>query len=543
MYKNQLQELAQRSCFNLPSYSCIREGPDHAPRFKATVNFNGETFESPSFCSTLRQAEHAAAEVALNTLANRGPSKALAARVLDETGVYKNLLQETAHRAGLNLPVYTTIRSGPGHVPVFSCTVEIAGMSFTGEAAKTKKQAQKNAAMTAWSALRKLSQRGSPSSPSVESECNEEQEQVIIARVLASLRPSKSNNKQNDRQHGQQRSGSICRDSTPQTPISCSMQYQSMVDPSFFPEMAMYQMWQQEQLAQLQNRLLALPVPLAPQPSPHFFPFMQSMFRPDHCLYFPTEVQQPITMGPRFSIAASGSSFYLSNHLVPEPMRGRSMVTIQEIEEKTEERSEFSPSEVSVSPALGDNNTEAINQEPIQEDNKQNTEELGGKIATSVQLERNQPGQFDWTSRRSVDSRLGPIEFQLQRPHGFDSSQSNPRPYHPPGLSSYRSSRPPSTVAAPVMTRTGDPVSSVGLRPQNLANQMPAPPRMRTGIPPYSFRPRPERMDFGRGPPRAMAPAVQIRTVVPVCSAPPARKIPSSSQEGLPPYRENKNAE
>ncbi|CAL5376073.1 unnamed protein product [Camellia sinensis] len=82
MYKNQLQELAQRSCFNLPSYSCIREGPDHAPRFKATVNFNGETFESRTFCSTLRQAEHAAAEVALTTLANRGPSKALAARVL-----------------------------------------------------------------------------------------------------------------------------------------------------------------------------------------------------------------------------------------------------------------------------------------------------------------------------------------------------------------------------------------------------------------------------------------------------------------------------
>ena len=82
MYKNQLQELAQRSCFNLPSYSCIREGPDHAPRFKATVNFNGEAFESPLFCSTLRLAEHAAAEVALNTLANRGPSKALAAKVL-----------------------------------------------------------------------------------------------------------------------------------------------------------------------------------------------------------------------------------------------------------------------------------------------------------------------------------------------------------------------------------------------------------------------------------------------------------------------------
>ena len=82
MYKNQLQELAQRSCFNLPSYACIREGPDHAPRFKATVNFNGETFESPSYFPTLRQAEHAAAEVALNTLAERVPSKTLVAEVL-----------------------------------------------------------------------------------------------------------------------------------------------------------------------------------------------------------------------------------------------------------------------------------------------------------------------------------------------------------------------------------------------------------------------------------------------------------------------------
>ena len=81
MFKNQLQELAQRSCFNLPAYACIREGPDHAPRFKARVNFNGEMFESPGYCPTLRQAEHAAAEVALNVLSSRG-SKSLTARVL-----------------------------------------------------------------------------------------------------------------------------------------------------------------------------------------------------------------------------------------------------------------------------------------------------------------------------------------------------------------------------------------------------------------------------------------------------------------------------
>ncbi|KAH7351912.1 hypothetical protein KP509_19G020000 [Ceratopteris richardii] len=157
MYKNQLQELAQRSCFNLPSYSCIREGPDHAPRFKATVSFNGEVFESPGYHTTLRQAEHAAAEVALNTLSRRGPTQSLAARILDETGVCKNLLQETAQRTGVSLPVYTTIRSGAKHLPIFTCVVEVGGKSFVGEPAKTKKQAEKNAALAAWSVLKHLS--------------------------------------------------------------------------------------------------------------------------------------------------------------------------------------------------------------------------------------------------------------------------------------------------------------------------------------------------------------------------------------------------
>ncbi|CAE6203142.1 unnamed protein product [Arabidopsis arenosa] len=180
MYKNQLQELAQRSCFNLPSYTCIREGPDHAPRFKASVNFNGEIFESPTYCSTLRQAEHAAAEVSLNVLSSRVPSKSLTAKILDETGIYKNLLQETAHRAGLDLPMYTSVRSGSCHFPGFSCTVELAGMSFTGESAKTKKQAEKNAAIAAWSSLKRMS--------SLDSQ-DEEKEQEAVARVLSRFKP------------------------------------------------------------------------------------------------------------------------------------------------------------------------------------------------------------------------------------------------------------------------------------------------------------------------------------------------------------------
>ncbi|KAL3523459.1 hypothetical protein ACH5RR_016293 [Cinchona calisaya] len=217
MYKNQLQELAQRSCFNLPSYTCIREGPDHAPRFKATVNFNGETFESPQCCSTLRQAEHSAAEMALDALASRGPSNSLAARILssnfcsticqaehaevalkafasdgssnslaarilDETGVYKNLLQEVSQRVGASLPVYETFRSGLGHLPVFTCTVELAGIIFTGEPAKNKKQAEKNAAMAAWTSLKFMVLQPEYSTP--EKVKNDEQEHVTVARAL-----------------------------------------------------------------------------------------------------------------------------------------------------------------------------------------------------------------------------------------------------------------------------------------------------------------------------------------------------------------------
>jgi len=72
----------------------------------------------------------------------------------DETGVYKNLLQEISQRVGAPLPSYTTFRTGLGHLPVFTCTVELAGITFTGEPAKNKKQAEKNAAMAAWSSLK-----------------------------------------------------------------------------------------------------------------------------------------------------------------------------------------------------------------------------------------------------------------------------------------------------------------------------------------------------------------------------------------------------
>ncbi|GJM84825.1 hypothetical protein PR202_ga00534 [Eleusine coracana subsp. coracana] len=104
----------------------------------------------------------------------------------DETGVYKNLLQEVAQRVGAPLPSYTTERSGVGHLPVFTCTVELAGIIFCGDPAKNKKQAEKNAASAAWSSLKQLARQEANSSN--EPENNDEQEQIRIARALLNYR-------------------------------------------------------------------------------------------------------------------------------------------------------------------------------------------------------------------------------------------------------------------------------------------------------------------------------------------------------------------
>ncbi|KAF5202236.1 Double-stranded rna-binding protein [Thalictrum thalictroides] len=554
MYKNQLQELAQRSCFNLPSYACIREGPDHAPRFKATVNFNGENFESPGFCTTLRQAEHSAAEVALSELSKRGPSRTLAAKVLDETGVYKNLLQETAHRAGLNLPVYTTVRSGPGHVPVFHSTVELAGLSFTGEPAKTKKQAQKNAAIAAWSVLKQLPHmQASSSSPGkLENERKDEQEQIIVARALAKLCPPdmKKSTVQNDRYHGRQRSAPIHQDMKPTSSGMhlYPMQYPSWSYQHYSPEMTMYPMWQPQQPYQQQNCLLTLPMAPSP-PGPPILPLVHSLFQPDHAQYILARDKEPISVVAGTPASASTPSHILSNRAMPINVRSRSQVTIQEIqEERTQEGDDWPPSDSksdghkvkiesnsSVFPRFEVQNPPVSNKtivEPLLLEKPHEDQKLCRSESTTghSQPERNSNEQFKWSSQNPKDIAPGRVELLLGSSDGFDSSTSklthhSPRPSSE-GVAKYCAK--PSN-AAPVRIKTvGASVSPVSPRPESLKTWMPTPPTFRTESPACSARPRLMRTG-GMFSTNFMAPAVQIRSVVPVCSAPPS-KMPESDQ-------------
>lgn len=72
LYKNQLQNYAQKRNLSLPEYAPEWEGPPHAMRFGCKVTIDGHTFQSPKFYSTLKEAEHAAAEIAFKSLSPNG---------------------------------------------------------------------------------------------------------------------------------------------------------------------------------------------------------------------------------------------------------------------------------------------------------------------------------------------------------------------------------------------------------------------------------------------------------------------------------------
>ncbi|KAK0588927.1 hypothetical protein LWI29_007227 [Acer saccharum] len=451
MFKNQLQELAQRSCFNLPSYACIREGPDHAPRFKASVNFNGEIFDSPSYCTTLRQAEHAAAEVALNVLSTRGPSRSLTARVLDETGIYKNLLQETAHRAGLNLPVYTTVRSGPGHVPTFTCTVELAGMNFIGESAKTKKQAEKNAAIAAWSALKRMPNLDSLTNK--ETDSREEQDQAIVARVLSNFRPKDDNKNARRRDQNQARRRMVRGHREYGSSASSSSSYSNSLQYH-------HQQWRLLDLLmdsaldgskQKQNSFVSLLPPPPPRTTSKILP--PNSHKEDHHLPSAyTSSNKPI-------------------NVIPVQVRGKNKEIQSLLEEHQRDEEEW----------LG----------------------VGGGII----------------NKKSIEKEEGPTPSIANSTSVYGSSSSSSSIYYKRPFSQSSSSKFDSCMFDSTTTDVVNSRLFGSLNPSPLTSNP-----FKSHIPTHMTR----SMYTGGFNPQRIAPAVQIRSVIPVCAAPPP---PSSMKE------------
>ncbi|KAK3165584.1 hypothetical protein QOZ80_1AG0035030 [Eleusine coracana subsp. coracana] len=141
--KNQLQIYCQKRGIKLPSYAHIHEGLLHSVQFKSIVTVDGQTFESPQFSHTIKEADNAAAKAALMSLPQEEQSTVPSIS-------FKNLLQEFAHKEGFPLPIYNTTSGSPNHAGLYKSTVEVQGKIFQGEPGKSKKQAEMNTAKVAF---------------------------------------------------------------------------------------------------------------------------------------------------------------------------------------------------------------------------------------------------------------------------------------------------------------------------------------------------------------------------------------------------------
>ncbi|KAF4360499.1 hypothetical protein G4B88_003382 [Cannabis sativa] len=147
--KKQLQKYARQRNFGLPVYFCECDQCPEATQFMATVTVGDQIFESSGSFNTSKDAESDTAKVALMSFLMENFQEASTPNFSEECLEW---------REDLSTPVYKTIKRGEPHKPIFFTSVELDGEIFHGKAAKSKKQAELDAARAAYVALQ---ERGS----------------------------------------------------------------------------------------------------------------------------------------------------------------------------------------------------------------------------------------------------------------------------------------------------------------------------------------------------------------------------------------------
>ncbi|KAK1314027.1 Double-stranded RNA-binding protein 5 [Acorus calamus] len=169
MYKSRLQELCQQKLRRLPEYAVAKVGHDHNPRFRASVTVDGLTFDGRDCFKSFQGGPERGRQARLPPLSVGHPIQESAPDVCpkkkhgspnEDSGFYKNLLQQFTQKEGYSMPVYKTRSIGESHMPTFSSTVEVEGETLDGEGAKTKKLAEANAAKVAWTTLEQTTGEG-----------------------------------------------------------------------------------------------------------------------------------------------------------------------------------------------------------------------------------------------------------------------------------------------------------------------------------------------------------------------------------------------
>ncbi|KAL2504304.1 Double-stranded RNA-binding protein 1 [Abeliophyllum distichum] len=147
-YKNRLQQFTQRASIPLPVYKTFCEA-QHPPSFRSRVWVNGTCFTSNT-CPCKKMAEQEVAKLALadviRKVKDEGSSLIREGKVT--TVLCKSIMNEYAVKMNMERPTYDTVQP-KGLLPVFVSSLIFNGVTFTGDTATNKKEAENFAARSA----------------------------------------------------------------------------------------------------------------------------------------------------------------------------------------------------------------------------------------------------------------------------------------------------------------------------------------------------------------------------------------------------------
>nr|GME11870.1 double-stranded RNA-binding protein 1-like isoform X2 [Ipomoea batatas] len=163
IYKSKLQEFCHGKKWAPPRYTCMKDGADHIPQFKASVVVNGLNFDTLAPCKSRKEADNQVAKLAfLYFSSGSGEQKTTEThKNPDDFGIdhdseqqYKKKLQIYAKRMKLGLPTYCVQREGVLDDLCFKATVSLSGESFKSLGGyKSAKEAEEDAARFALMSL------------------------------------------------------------------------------------------------------------------------------------------------------------------------------------------------------------------------------------------------------------------------------------------------------------------------------------------------------------------------------------------------------
>ncbi|KAK4552061.1 hypothetical protein RGQ29_032198 [Quercus rubra] len=146
-YKNRLQEYAQRSAIHLPLYKTVNEASLHAPKFRSTVEVDGQIFTSRNTFLKRKIAEQDVSKLALEHISKKIKDERcpLTPLICENTVFCKSILNEFAVKINLQMPIYNTVQTE--RLPaVFKSSLVFDGVCYNGEPGGKKKEAEQLAA-------------------------------------------------------------------------------------------------------------------------------------------------------------------------------------------------------------------------------------------------------------------------------------------------------------------------------------------------------------------------------------------------------------